>query len=323
MSDSKKSALAEIQNIVNAHHISKTEILSLYPNTASTLVRIVTFIAGLLLVVGLVFAAVQFWYDLNVVQQLLLTMGAGVTAFATALLLSRDDYVDSAGLIVSLIIVSILLEPLGFGVAVYHYLGQDFLEENSRLLLQVLLGGMGVQFAVAAYFQRHVKILAPVSMAVFTLLALVSLNLNHAFFDPVANADAVKIALISFVLLVSSLVYENRQGYNPWMALNYTVSIILLVFACVELFDVSETVACVIALSVSLTGLALGYVVNRRALIWPASCIAIVSFISLIFDVVEMGIATSLLMALVGFSILMYFYFVTKRKRLQNKNFDE
>ncbi|MFT7433359.1 MAG: hypothetical protein ACI9TY_000989 [Alphaproteobacteria bacterium] len=323
MSSNKNTALAEIKSIIDENNISKNDVMSIF-NQASTSVwmQILAFVAGLFLVGGLTLAASQFWDDMSQVQQIIITLGAGLSSFTVAMFFARGEgYKDSKALIVSLLLIPVFLEPLGAGVTFYHYFGDQYMAENMIRLIQASLAIMAIQYLIAGYGYKDIQMLLPIGLIFAAVLATITFGGDshlHGVFE--VSRDFVTLAIAASLLLASFFI-EKMRGYNSWMVLTYVPSVVAFIVIATELLSASyqsEAVAASIAFILSLGFMFLGNLFGRKSVLWPATAIAIGSFIVFILDVIVMSVGTLLFIAVLGALALYLLHYKNKAERLEN-----
>jgi hypothetical protein len=204
--DERVRALEQIAAVARAHGLTAAEVAAaIEPSTAhaaarrghGVLVHVLGVLGGTFVFAGVgVFIALQ-WSDLNSAARVLVTLGAGLTAFVLAVLGTRDPRFDKAA--TPLFLAAAVLEPGGMIVAFDEFgSGGDW-----RWASLVTSGAMAAQFALTfAARQRS------------TLLFLTILFSTTFFWTTLhlLDADSTAISLVLGASMLLAAVGADRSG---------------------------------------------------------------------------------------------------------------
>ena len=127
MISTRQDAIGQIQSLIKAHHISETEIHALYNMTesgeiqsGSLLQRVMIYIGGAFIFMGLCVYIGMIWDDLTPVARIILSLGSGFIAFIMGLFCLGDKRFTKAA--TPLFLIAAGLQPFGLFVFMDEYL---------------------------------------------------------------------------------------------------------------------------------------------------------------------------------------------------------
>lgn len=147
MSQSRETALAQIQSLITQFNLTQQDILTLYrgqeTQSGGMLQRVMLYIGGVLVFAGLCFYIAMQWDEFNSYARVLVSLGSGLVAFILGLMTLDDERFHRAA--TPLFVISAALVPTGLMVTL-----NEFFEPTGDMLLPtcVVLGATLVQFAV-------------------------------------------------------------------------------------------------------------------------------------------------------------------------------
>jgi hypothetical protein len=229
--DARTQALAEIVATARRHGLSAVDIASALDGgrgpeggsrTRAVLVRVLGYLGGTFVFAGVgVFIALQ-WDAMNAAARVVMTLGSGATAFALAVLASRDVRYDKAS--TPLFLMAAALEPAGMLVAFDEFgAGGDW-----RWAALATCAAVGIQFgATFASLQR--------STLLFLTVAFAALFWWTAF--DLLDADDAVVALVLGASLLSTAVGVDRTVHRTVTPVWYLLGAAAFLYG---LFDAVE-----------------------------------------------------------------------------------
>jgi hypothetical protein len=215
MPDGRRQALDAIAALVREHDLTLDEIAGTIGESAAEvevaapaaaanrrqelIVRVLGFLGGTFVFAGVgVFIALQ-WDEMNSAARVVVTLGSGVSAFALAVLASRDARFDKAS--TPLFLIAAALEPLGMLVAFDEYgSGGDW-----HLASLVTFGAMTAQFLAAFSSLRRSTLLF--------MVILFGVVCAWTLFDLV-DLDGTVVLLVLGGSLLLAAVGSDRAGHG-------------------------------------------------------------------------------------------------------------
>lgn len=160
MTEARNYALSEIVRLATEHDISVEEIAGRLAHTPTParekglVGRLFNYIGGIFVFSGICVLANMIWGDIGSLQRVVITFGAGLTAFVLAMATLRDARFTKAA--TPLFLVSALLQPTGMFVFLNEYVpegGQPILA--AMLVFAVLT----IQHALAFFSTQRTSLL--------------------------------------------------------------------------------------------------------------------------------------------------------------------
>ena len=183
----KEEILSEIKLLASQKLLTKEEILAAYEGrtpgqdeTASTRQRrisaILYYIGGIIVILGIVILVAQHWSTLNNSTKILLTLGSGIAAFMTGILLSR--YENLSQISQSFYFISGLLTPSGLHITL-DLAGLDVGSKEIQSLISGFL--LGIYLISYRILKRKM---------IFLIFSIISGTWFYCSFVPFLLADA-------------------------------------------------------------------------------------------------------------------------------------
>ncbi len=154
----RQQALDTIRQLMSAHQLTVSDItpqasVAEKASGSGTLMRMFSYIGGILIIAGICYYTASFWASFNSYVRVLITFGPGFVCMLLGLIAQRDPrYVRAAG---PLYILAALLQPSGIAVTLMEF----FTGDNPHSAVLLIMGTLAVQFGVAFYYWRHEMLL--------------------------------------------------------------------------------------------------------------------------------------------------------------------
>ncbi|PIT92217.1 MAG: hypothetical protein COU08_03505 [Candidatus Harrisonbacteria bacterium CG10_big_fil_rev_8_21_14_0_10_42_17] len=120
----KEELLHSVRSLAGEHRLSKQELLDAYyagsgekrgTKHGFQLAKILYYLGGIIVFLGLVILIVQNWRDFNDVTRIVVTLGPAIAAYIVGVLFSRDEQFSFLGKVFH--VMGALLMPVGVGVS--------------------------------------------------------------------------------------------------------------------------------------------------------------------------------------------------------------
>jgi hypothetical protein len=119
----KQTVLDTVKTLAAAGELSESELTAAFregsggeaPERQTRYSQILYFIGGGVAVIGIVALIAQIWDDLGSAMRVIVTLGSGILAFTTGVILSRREWLGAAG--PAFLLIAALVLPLGMVVA--------------------------------------------------------------------------------------------------------------------------------------------------------------------------------------------------------------
>lgn len=180
--NARAESLNQIKSLITEHHISKSELLSLFAdqnpddkNSGGLLQRVMIYIGGAFIFMGLCIYIGMAWDDLDSLSRVILSLGSGFIAFILGLFCLGDSRYTKAS--TPLFLIASTLEPTGLFVFMYEYLPHtgDILKAAC-----VVFGFMTIQQTVAFAATNRTSLLF---FSLFFFYAFLSVFMNWLEID--------------------------------------------------------------------------------------------------------------------------------------------
>lgn len=157
----RNQALGEIRSLIETHHISQAEILTLFTPSANEesgsgglLQRVMIYIGGAFIFMGLCVYIGMIWDDLDPLSRVIISLGSGFVSFILGLFCLGDQRYTKAA--TPLFLIAAGLQPLGLFVFMDEYLPHtgDVVKAAS-----VVFAFMTIQQAVAFIATQRTSLL--------------------------------------------------------------------------------------------------------------------------------------------------------------------
>lgn len=157
----RAESLDQIKSLITEHQISKSELLSLLTTSNSNdkdsgglLQRVMIYIGGAFIFMGLCIYIGMIWDDLNPLSRVIVSLGTGFVAFILGLFCLSDTRYTKAA--TPLFLIAATIEPTGLFVFMDEYLPHtgDVIKAAC-----VVFGFMTIQQAIAFIATKHTSLL--------------------------------------------------------------------------------------------------------------------------------------------------------------------
>jgi hypothetical protein len=266
--EERAQALTEIVVLARRHGLTAADVAAAFDEPASrgrqagrdVLVHVLGFLGGIFVFAGIgVFIAFR-WSEMNSAARVVVTLGSGLSAFALAMLSSRDERFEKAA--TAMFLIAALLEPTGMLVAFDEYGSGG----SWRIAALVTAGTMALQFA-ATY--RAVRRSTPLFMIIlFTMLFWwTALDL--------LDVDDTIVALVLGTSVLLAAVAADRAGHRGATPVWYLFGTALFLYG---LFDAVKRTPFEVVFVAAAAGFVYLSVALRTRMLLFAATIAILAY---------------------------------------------
>lgn len=224
----KQQALETIRQLMSAHQLTVSDIapqasVAEKASGSGTLMRMFSYIGGILIIAGICYYTASFWASFNSYVRVLITFGPGFICMLLGLIAQHDPrYTRAAG---PLYILAALLQPSGIAVTLMEF----FTGDNPHSAVLLITGTLAVQFGVAFYYWRHEMLL--LLFGVFFTSAVVTV------LDWIDIKDRYVAFITGLSMLLIAYGFKEYRLYRRTIDLANLIGSVLLLWA---FYDIVE-----------------------------------------------------------------------------------
>ena len=221
----KRELLQELSSRLASGELTRSEVLDAIGSEqseatdgkskiATTLSRVLYYIGGGVVFLGMIFLIAQEWDHFGTAMKIFVTLGSGIAAFVVGVLFTGQERLGAAG--PAFFLIAALLLPLGLLVT-YDEAGIDV----ERLMIQMQIGGILFAAYLGAYALMRKNLLLTFSFVFGTWLFFALTNYMISGAPTVDEWSFVNYRILfvglAFMLLGYSFVGTEREPLTGWL----------------------------------------------------------------------------------------------------------